>query len=209
MGRLSSMRRWCLSLMLLRLIDSLCSSSMHCHQLMCLHTLLRNPSTLRTLSVRLLDRFLMLWSTSTGEARSTSTWNLPTFLSALEDLLADQSKSNLPTLKLPRQLQAMELRSRAHTTLTMLLLRSLRRPRPILNQMSGLLVYSSMSSCQVNFHSRVKPLRRQRTTSSTSSSSLSICTRSAPWRAQGCSCGSSRRLPSDVHPLRRLELTGG
>merc|ERR1719474_491239 len=157
---------------------------------MCLHTLLRNPSTLRILSVRLLDRFLMLLSTSTGEERSTLTLSLPTFLSALEDPLADLSKSNLPTLKQPRLLPAMELRSRAHTTLTMLLRRSLRRLRLILNQMSGLL----MSSCLDNFHSRVRPLRRPRTTFLTSSSSLNICTRSAPWRAQDCSCGSSRRL---------------
>merc|ERR1712233_62989 len=193
----------------LKLTDFHCSSLMLCHPLMCLHTLLRNPSTLRILSVRLLDRFLMLLSTSTGEERSTLTLSLPTFLSALEDPLADLSKSNLPTLKQPRLLPAMELRSRAHITLTMLLLRSLRRLRPILNLMSGLLVSSSMSSCLDNFHSRVRPLRRPRITFSTSSSSLNICTRSAPWRAQDCSCGSSRRLPSGVHPLRRLELTGG
>merc|ERR1712201_44517 len=102
------------------------------------------------------DRFSLLQFNalpSTGEERSTLTLSLPTFLSALEDPLADLSKSNLPTLKQPRLLPAMELRSRAHITLTMLLLRSLRRLRPILNLMSGLLVSSSMSSCLDNFHS--------------------------------------------------------
>merc|ERR1712107_225779 len=160
-------------------------------------------------SVTLQDRFWMLLNTSTGVARSTSTWNHLTSLSALADLLEDPSRSSLPTLRLHRLLPAMELRSREHTTLTTLLPRSSRRPKPILSLMFGLLVFFSMSSCLDNFHSRESLPRRPRTTSSMSSSSLSICTRSAPWRAPDCSCGYSRRLPSDVHLWRRLGPTGG
>ena len=44
---------------------------------------------------------------------------------------------------------------------------------------------------------------------STSSSSSSICTKSALWRALDCSCGCSRRHPLDDPPSRRLGLTGG
>merc|ERR1711862_576440 len=137
-------------------------------------TLLSVHSTPSTWSVTLQDRFWMLLNTSTGVARSTSTWNHPTSLSALADLLEDPSRSSLPTLRLHRLLPAMELRSREHTTLTMLLPRSSRRPKPILSLMFGLLVFFSMSSCLDNFHSRESLPRRPRTTSSMSSSSLSM-----------------------------------
>merc|ERR1711971_856620 len=142
-------------------------------------------------------------------ARSTSTSSPLTSSSALEGLSEGLSRSSLSTLKQHRQLPATEHRSREPTTLTMPPPRLSRRPRSILSQTSGPWVCFSTSSCPASCHSRASPPRRPRTISSMSSSSSSISTKSAPWRAQGCSCGSSKRPLSGVPPLRRLGLTGG
>merc|ERR1712079_480708 len=91
--------------------------------------------------------------------------NLQISSSALVDPLEELSRLSLQTLKQLKLLPAMVLKSRELITLTMLLLKSLRKQRPSLNLMSGLLVFFSMFSCPDNFPSKEKPLKKPRTTS--------------------------------------------
>merc|ERR1712228_940332 len=116
------------------------------------------------------------------------------------DPLEELSRLSLQTLKQLKLLPAMVLKSRELITLTMLLLKSLRKQRPSLNLMSGLLVFFCMFSCPDNFPSKEKPLKKPRTTSFKSDSSLNGSTRNAPWKAQGFSCGFSKDNQSDVQP---------
>merc|ERR1711892_450235 len=153
--------------------------------------------------------FWMPSTTSIGAERATSILSPQTFLSALEDLLEELSKSSLPTLKPPKLLPAMEPRSRELTTLIMPLLKSLKKPRHSLNLMFGLLVFFCTSSCPANFLSREKHQKKPRTISFKLDSSLNGSTRNAPWKVQGSSCGSSRDSPSGVQPLKRLVPIGG
>merc|ERR1711915_295237 len=94
---------------------------------------------------------------SIGVERSTRTLNLQISSSALVDPLEELSRLSLQTLKQLKLLPAMVLKSRELITLTMLLLKSLRKQRPSLNLMSGLLVFFSMFSCPDNFPSKEKP----------------------------------------------------
>merc|ERR1719414_2712396 len=167
------------------------------------------PSYTEDLVCQIAGQVLDALTTSTGVERSTSILSQQISLSALEDLLEELSKSNLPTLKPHKLLQAMEPRSREHTTLIMQLLKLLKKPRPSHNLMFGLLVFFFMSSCLANFLSREKLQRKQRTTSFKSDSSLNGSTRSALWRVQGSSCGSSRDSQSGAQLLRKLVPTGG
>merc|ERR1712088_1051550 len=111
-------------------------------------------------------------TTFTGAERSTPILSLQISLSAQEDLLEELSK-------------AMEPKSREHTTLIMQLLKLLKKQRPSLNLMFGLLVFFFMSLCLANFLSRERLQKKQRTTSFKSDSSLNGSTRSALWRVQG------------------------
>merc|ERR1711972_439825 len=64
-----------------------------------------------------------------------------------------------------------------------------------------------MSLCLASFLSRERPQKKLRITSFKSDSSLNGFTRSAPWKVQGCSCGSSRDSQSGAQPLRKLVPT--
>merc|ERR1719474_1049250 len=160
------MKRWSHLLMHLKLKNSRFFNSLPFHRLMSCLTFLSAHLTLKTWFARLLAKSWMPLTISIGVERSTLTLNLQISSSALVDPLEELSRLSLQTLKQLKLLPAMVLKSREHITLTMLLLKSLKKQRPSHNLMSGLLVFFSMFSCRSSKdnQSDVQPWRRLEST---------------------------------------------